>query len=189
MYTYLERINFFENPTARKMLMLIHEKQTNLSVSLDITQKNKWLEIADQIGPEICLLKTHIDTLEDFDSAFINALTTLAKKHQFLIFEDRKFADIGSTVISQYAKGIYKIAEWAHITNAHVLPGVGIIDALKTVGNPKGNALLLIAEMSSKDNLFTEDYVRKTLEFAQSHMDFVIGFIAQKKWLDYPRFL
>ena len=98
MYTYLERINFFENPTARKLLMLIHEKQTNLSVSLDITQKNKWLEIADQIGPEICLLKTHIDTLEDFDPTICAELTRLAQKHQFLIFEDRKFADIGHTV-------------------------------------------------------------------------------------------
>lgn len=187
--TYGQRASYHTNLIAQRLLQLIDKKKTNLAVSVDFADKTDILALIHQVGRHICILKTHIDIVHNFDSGFITELKKLAQNYQFLLFEDRKFADIGNTVKMQYAEGIYHIADWADITNAHPLPGPGIIEGLQTVGLPKGNALLLLAEMSSQGNLIDSQYTKTTVAMAQSYRDFVIGFIAQHRLTDDPFFI
>lgn len=181
MKTYEQRAVEVVNPVAKRLLHLMAKKQTNLAVSADVKTMAELLQLADQLGPEICVFKTHIDIVDDFSHAQINELTALAQKHDFIIFEDRKFADIGNTVVSQYQGGVYQIADWAPITNAHPIPGPGIVEGLASVGLAKGNGLLLLAEMSTKGNLFDQHYTQSVLEIAEVYPDFVIGFIATQR--------
>lgn len=187
--TLKKRAQLTKNPTAERLLHLIEEKESNLAVNIDVTKGEELLQMARRVAPSICILKTHVDILEDFSDNFRRELQALAEKENFLIFEDRKFADIGTIAKMQYEKGIYKIASWAHITNAHVLPGPGIIEGLKEAGMPLGRGLLLLAQMSSKGSLATGAYTEACVKMAEAHPDFVIGFIAQERMNDDPRLI
>ncbi|WVW87088.1 orotidine 5'-phosphate decarboxylase [Kwoniella bestiolae CBS 10118] len=183
---YAERIKFHTNPTAIKILEIMDRKKTNLAVSVDVTSAKEALEVVRRVGASVCMVKTHCDIFEDFTPAFTEELLRLSKELDFVIFEDRKFADIGNTVSLQYSSGIHKISTWSDLTNAHSVPGPGIIAGLSKVGLPLGRGLLLLGEMSSAGSLAVGGYTEQTFKMAQdAGREFVIGFIAQNR-IDKP---
>lgn len=133
------------------------------------------------------MFKTHIDIVEDYNNEFIGRLKKLAKKHDFLLMEDRKFGDIGNTVSLQYERGIFKIAEWADLITVHPVAGPGIIDGLKTglknITEPRG--IFVVAEMSSKGALTTGEYLQKAVSEAENS-DLVAGFVCQSNIFSNP---
>lgn len=141
---------------------------------------------APGLGPYIAVLKTHIDILSDFSAETITGLKTLSEKHNFLIFEDRKFIDIGNTVQKQYHGGALRISEWAHIINCSVLPGEGIVEALTKTAQaddfPHGSerGLLILAEMTSKGSLATGSYTSASVDYARKYHSFVLGFVSTR---------
>jgi uridine monophosphate synthetase len=140
------------SPVAAYLLRLIAAKQTNLCVSADVSTTRDLLQLADEVGDSICMLKTHADIINDFGPRTIAGLKEIAAKKCFLVFEDRKFGDIGSTSYScccfplygtnlllllltgtvqkQFTAGPLQIVRWANIINAHIFPGPAIITAL-----------------------------------------------------------
>jgi len=183
--SYAERAKKCEHPIASQLFNIIHEKHTNLCVSVDLTTKDAVLALAEAVGPSICMLKTHADIIEDFDIKFTQDLKHIAKKFNFLIFEDRKFADIGNTVALQMTGGVHHIHDWADIVTVHAVAGPGTLSALQSIKHSSSHsgkiAVLLLAEMSSKGSLATGAYTQAVLEMGKQNKDTVIGFICSQK--------
>jgi uridine monophosphate synthetase len=178
--SFADRANVAKSETSRALFKIMDMKKTNLCLAADLTKTEEILNLVESVGPFICLLKTHVDIIEDFNDNFVKSLQALAEKHNFLIMEDRKFADIGNTVSLQYSKGVYRISSWADLVTAHSLPGAGIIKGLKeVVSDSPARGAFLLAEMSSEGNLISSDYKEKTMKMAAEHSDFVAGIVGQ----------
>lgn len=173
--SYEEKLTQCDHSIAQKLLQIAVDKKSNLISSADVTTTQELLELAEKVGPHIVALKTHIDILLDFDpDKTILPLKDLAAKYNFLLMEDRKFADIGNTQELQFSYGMYKISNWADFVTAQVIAGYDSLDCFRNVG------VVAILGMSSKGTLTDKNYRDEATKIAQSHPN-VFGGVSQNK--------
>jgi uridine monophosphate synthetase len=170
------------HPVAQRLLDIAHQKKSNLIASVDLTTSTEILSFLKKTGPHICAAKLHVDIIHDFSTGFIQQLRTLADEHQFLIIEDRKFADIGNTQLLQLTQGIYRIADWADIITIHLISGEAALKALQEWSAPKKPALLPVIEMSSTGALTDSSYIERCQEMMKKYPE-VIGAVCQQTQL------
>lgn len=70
-----------QNPMGRALFELMARKRTNLSVAVDVDTVEEMLDIADKVGPYVCVLKTHVDVFDSWSPAIAEQLAALAAKH------------------------------------------------------------------------------------------------------------
>jgi orotidine 5'-phosphate decarboxylase subfamily 1 len=171
-----------------KLDNIIKSKRTRICFSADFSSKVDLYYWINLFGPLICILKTHIDILEDFDETVIIELLRLKNKYNFLIFEDRKFSDIGKIFLKQLTGGIYKISSWADIVTIHGITCDGMLNTLVNAKVKTPN-VLIVSQMSSSNNLITKEYTDQCYKIALKYKNNVLGFISQKRFINDNNFL
>ncbi|RMZ57935.1 orotate phosphoribosyltransferase [Chryseobacterium nematophagum] len=171
--SYEQKLKNVQHSVSKKLLEIALAKKSNLIASADVTTTQELLALAEKVGPHIVALKTHIDIITDFEyEKTIIPLKELSTKHQFLLMEDRKFADIGNTQELQFKSGVFKITDWADFVTSQVIGGFESLDCFNNVG------VVAIVGMSSKGTLTTSNYREEALKIALSHPN-VIGGVSQ----------
>ena len=158
---------------------------SKIILSADLSYSNEIFIILDKIGKNICGLKIHCDIILDWSDNVIDRLIQYKNKYNIIIIEDRKWCDIGNTTTLQLQNKFYKYDKWVDIFTVHSISGEG---PLKSIYNYNKNIkVLLIAEMSTEDNLINIEYTNNTKKIAHNNNN-VIGYICQNK-IDTDKYL
>ncbi|MDO5509224.1 MAG: orotidine-5'-phosphate decarboxylase [Weeksellaceae bacterium] len=163
-----------QHPVGKRMLDIALRKESNLIASADVVSSRELVDLAEKIGDKIVALKLHSDIITDFDMQLVAELKVLARKHNFLLFEDRKFADIGNTQELQFKKGVYRFAEWVDMVTAHPIAGEKSFDVFENTG------VAAIIEMSSKGTLTDNNYIAQALNVADRCAN-IFSVVAQRR--------
>ena len=143
--SYEQKLQVTQHSVSKKLLETALAKKSNLIASADVTTTQELLELAEKVGPHVIALKhISISFLILIMKKTITPLKAIAAKHQFLLMEDRKFADIGNTQELQFTSGVFKITDWADFVTSQVIGGFESLDCFKNVG------VVAIVGMSSK---------------------------------------
>mgnify|MGYP001426372932 CR=1 FL=1 len=162
---------------ARKYMEVASRKKSLVCLAADRRTMSGLFELIDSVGPYIAALKTHVDLVDDWTPEGWNRFCEKAGAADLLIFEDRKFADIGKISRDQMA-GVYDIRNWSDLVTAHLISGPDIVDGLQSGWQDVGRSggVLLLAQMSSRGNLLNPNYTDEVVSKGRSHPG-VFGFI------------
>lgn len=172
-----ERWTTASTAMAKRYMEVAAEKQSLVCLAADRNTMEGLNELVSAVGPYVAALKTHVDLVDDWTPEAWSAFCALANDANLLIFEDRKFADIGGISRHQMA-GKYDIRSWSDVVTAHLISGPDIVDGLQAAWSDVGRegGVLLLAQMSSRGNLLNPAYTDEVVAKGRQH-DGVFGFI------------
>lgn len=165
------------SPLAKRYMEVASSKQSLVCLAADRNTMAGLFSLIDEVGEHVAALKTHVDLVDDWTAESWAEFCQAAHEANLLIFEDRKFADIGKISRAQMA-GIYDIRSWSDLVTAHLISGPDVVDGLQAGWSDVGRSggVLLLAQMSSRGNLLHPGYTSEVVEKGAAHHG-VFGFI------------
>lgn len=131
----------------------------------------------DKYGRKIGVLKLHIDTFKDFSVDNLIKLVEYKEKYNLIIWEDRKFADIGFIMDKQIKNSTYCYEDWVDVFSIHCITGNESLEFVINQ-NPKFK-WILIGQLSSSENLITSEYTEKCKDNYKNNKN-VVGMVCQE---------
>lgn len=158
---------------GQKLLEIKRKKNTRLIASLDVDDVEEIYQYIEIMGPHVCAIKLHSFLYPTLDT---DKILDLKQKHEFMIIDDQKLADIPYISL----KLVNKVIHFADLVTVHGLVGQELLDAISSkIG------ILMVYDMTVSGNLFDENYKSKV---GNLKLKSVVGMISPKRVKGYLTF-
>jgi len=154
-----------------KLYNLAFKKQSNIILSIDLNKSNDIIKLIEETKDNVIGLKIHSDIIEDF-WLLVEYLKNI--RENFIIIEDCKVADISYISIQK----IKNYTSYADYITYHCILGDELPTSLKN--EYKNLGLLGVVEMSTKNGLIDEHYMKKT----ETQLELMDGCVIQKNGMN-----
>ena len=125
-----ERWRLTASPIAKRYMNVAATKRSLVCLAADRTTMAGLFDLIETVAPYVAALKTHVDLVDDWSPEAWGRFCKAAHEADLLIFEDRKFADIGKISRAQMS-GIYDVRSWSDLVTAHLISGPDVVDGLQ----------------------------------------------------------
>lgn len=166
----------FRHGTPSPANPLLHRLDRSVVWAADCESMEGMLEKLEEYGPKIGILKTHMDTFSDFDERKLERLIEMKQRFNTMIWEDRKFADIGSVMDKQIKCSAYGYDRWVDIFSLHAITGRESLEHV--FQNNPAYKWIIIGQLSSKGNLIDAGYTDAVKAIYRSN-ESVVGLVCQ----------
>lgn len=165
----LEELQSFNN-IYKRLLDIMVIKKSSIILSVDVSDPDKFKYIILKCSDHIVGVKVHLDIFSDEHREDIRDFLTKTKlERNFVVIEDRKFADICATSIKQM--NALKTHHYADILICHGITGFEFV-------NHSNLPIIIVAQLSNYGNLITPHYTRECIKAAFKNKK-IIGFVSQ----------
>lgn len=199
VYNYINKNEIFtmkaiinknnKNLTLKRLSNIITNKKTNIIFSSNIRDFFELVKIIPKISKNICILKIHSDTIDNFTYEKALLLKKMSNELNFLILDDRKFCDLGHIFKIQYTLTNLKLYEWVDIVsiNSNTIDSFNdnnsIYETFSILNKDFNKAILPICDMSN-DNLTSfelNNRKNKLIKLLDKYKDHILGIETQKR--------
>jgi len=165
------------HPLSHEFMRVSSIKESLVVLAADLPTMDGILQLIEDVGDYVCALKTHVDMVEGFNIEEWSKVVESARSKDLMLFEDRKFADIGRVAQTQMG-GLYDIRSWADLVTSHSVSGPDVVDGIAAAWDDveRIGGVLLLAQMSSSGNLLGGVYTDDTLTIGKKSPH-VLGYI------------
>lgn len=149
----LDKIINEKSTNLNKLYTLAFKKKSNIILSVDLDKSDDIIKLIQETKDNIVGIKIHSDIIDDFRK-LLDYLKQV--REDFVIIEDCKVADISFISIQK----VKTYVDYADYITYHSLLGVDLPKSLKASYSNLG--LLGVIEMSAKDCLIDDNFMKKT---------------------------